>query len=164
MSVPSCSWASSHVQKHEHKRNTPHHTVTHCHTLPRRFQNKPIPEHVQRAHKPAQVDTSDAGRSAAATQTHEKTDQIYSRITGDSVSCAREHTQLHSCYAALALTEVLQDCPVSMGCCRRIGCCSSTAPCRTHEHPSRHTTAPDAAADPSQPPATHLALHQSNQI
>jgi hypothetical protein len=63
---------------------------------------------------------------------------------------AYKHTQ--SFRATLTLE--LSDCPASTGCCRRVGCCTATSPCRTHEQPSRHTMAPDAAPDPSQPPAT----------
>jgi hypothetical protein len=52
------------------------------------------------------------------------------------------------------LTAELSGCPASTGCCRRVGCCSSTGTCRTNDQPSRHIMAHDAAADPSQPPAT----------
>jgi hypothetical protein len=54
-----------------------------------------------------------------------------------------------------ALTSELPGCPESTGCCRRAGCCTSPSTCRTHEQPPRHTMAPDATADPSQPHATH---------
>jgi hypothetical protein len=60
------------------------------------------------------------------------------------------------------LTAEPSGCPASTGCCRRVGCCSSTTPCRTQ--PSRHTMAPDADADPSQPPATHLSAHRIASI
>ena len=48
------------------------------------------------------------------------------------------------------LTEELSGCPASTGCCRRVCCCTSSTPCRTHEQPSRHTMAPDAAASATQ--------------
>jgi hypothetical protein len=68
------------------------------------------------------------------------------------------HTKSHPVTHAArvrTLTSELSGCPASTGCCRRVGCCKATTACRTHEQPSRHTMAPDAATDPSQPPATH---------
>jgi hypothetical protein len=63
------------------------------------------------------------------------------------------------------LTIVESGCPASTGCCRRVCCRTSSTVCRTHEQPSRHTMAPDAAPDPSQSPATHRsASHVTNQI
>ncbi len=62
------------------------------------------------------------------------------------------------------LTIVESGCPASTGCCRTVGCCTSTTACRTHDQPSRHTMAPDAAADPSQPPAMQrIAAHSINR-
>jgi hypothetical protein len=73
-------------------------------------------------------------------------------------------TPSHTRGLRATLTAELSGCPASTGCYRRVGCRSSTSTCRTHEQPSRHTMAPDAAADPSQPPATHLsASHSINQ-
>jgi hypothetical protein len=63
------------------------------------------------------------------------------------------------------LTSEISGCPASTGCCRRVGWIATTTTCRTHEQPSRHPMTPDAAADPSQPLATHLSASQSiNQI
>jgi hypothetical protein len=63
------------------------------------------------------------------------------------------------------LTSELSGCSVSTGCCRTVGCCASPSTCKTHEQTSRHTMAPDATANPSQPPATHLhASHSINEI
>jgi hypothetical protein len=74
------------------------------------------------------------------------------------------HTQSHT-RPPPTLTSELSGCPASTGCCRTVGCCTSTSTCRTHEQPSRHTMAPEAAADPSQPPTTHLsAAHNINQV
>jgi hypothetical protein len=74
-------------------------------------------------------------------------------------------TPSHTRGLRATLTAELSGCPASTGCCRRVGCCTSTIPCRTHEQPSRHTMAPDAAPDPSQPPATHRsAAHNINRI
>jgi hypothetical protein len=53
-------------------------------------------------------------------------------------------TPSHTHGLCAALTSELSGCPASTGCCRRVGCCTSTTPCRTHEQPSRHTTAPEA--------------------
>jgi hypothetical protein len=79
--------------------------------------------------------------------------------------CPQKITPSHTRGLRSTLTIVESGCPASTGCCRRVGCCTSTTPCRTHEQPSRHTMAPDAAADPSQPPATHRsASHSINQI
>jgi hypothetical protein len=60
------------------------------------------------------------------------------------------------------LTAELSGCPASTGCCRRVGCFPSSTPCRSHVQPSRHTMAPDAAADPSQ--SQRITQHQSNQV
>jgi hypothetical protein len=44
------------------------------------------------------------------------------------------------------LTSELSGCPPSTGCCRRFGCRTCPATCRTHEQPSRHTMATNADA------------------
>jgi hypothetical protein len=64
------------------------------------------------------------------------------------------------------LTAEMSGYPASTGCCRRgRSCRSSPTACRTHEQPSRHTMAPDADTNPSQPPTTHLsASHSINPI
>jgi hypothetical protein len=63
------------------------------------------------------------------------------------------------------LTIELSGCSASTGCCRRVGLPTCSTPCRTHEQPSRHTMAPDAAPDPSQPPTTQCgAAHSINQV
>jgi hypothetical protein len=73
-------------------------------------------------------------------------------------------TPSHTRGLRFTLTTELLGRPASTGCCQRVGCCPRTTAYRTHEQPSRHTMAPDAA-DPSQPPATHLsASHSINQI
>jgi hypothetical protein len=46
------------------------------------------------------------------------------------------------------LTIVESGCPASTGCCRTVGCFSSSSTCRAHEQPSRHTMPPDAATAP----------------
>ncbi len=74
-------------------------------------------------------------------------------------------TPYHTRGLRATLTPELSGCPASTGCCRTVGCCTSTTPCRTHEQPSRHNMAPDAAADPSEPPTTHLSTaHSINQV
>jgi hypothetical protein len=62
-------------------------------------------------------------------------------------------TPSHTRSLRAILTIVESGCPASTGCCRTVGCCTTATACRAHEQPSRHTTAPDAAADPSEPPA-----------
>jgi hypothetical protein len=64
-------------------------------------------------------------------------------------------TPSHTRRLRATLTAETSGCPASTGCYRRVGCCTSTTPCRTHEQPSRHTMAPDAAPDPSEPHETH---------
>ncbi len=69
----------------------------------------------------------------------------------------KSHTVTRGLHATL--TPELPGCPASTACCRRVGCCPSLTPCRTHDQPSRHTMAPSAAADPSQQPA-HIPAHR----
>jgi hypothetical protein len=74
-------------------------------------------------------------------------------------------TPSHTRGLRATLTAELSGCSASTGCCRRAGFPTSSTACRTHEQPSRHTMAPDAAADPSQPPAAHRsAAHTINQL
>jgi hypothetical protein len=74
-------------------------------------------------------------------------------------------TPSHTRRLRATLTAELSGCRASTGCCRRVGWRASPAACRTHEQRSRHTMAPDAAHDPSQPPATHRSeSHSINQI
>jgi hypothetical protein len=74
-------------------------------------------------------------------------------------------TPSHTRGLSATLTPETPGCPASTGCCRRVGCCSTTTACRTHDQPSRHTIAPDATTDPSQPPTTHRsASHNINQV
>jgi hypothetical protein len=74
-------------------------------------------------------------------------------------------TPSHTRSLRATLTIVESGCPASTGCCRRVGCHTCSTPCRTHDQRSRHTMAPDAAPDPSQPPTTHRgASHSINQL
>jgi hypothetical protein len=77
-------------------------------------------------------------------------------------------TPSHTHCLRATLTIVQSGCPASTGCCRRVGCCTSTTPCRTHEQPSRHTMAPDAAADPTSHPhriaSRHIASIKSSKM
>ncbi len=79
--------------------------------------------------------------------------------------CPQKITPSHTRGLRATLTSELSGCSASTGCCRRVGCSTSATACRIHDQPSRHTMAPDADAEPSQPPATHrIASHSINQI
>jgi hypothetical protein len=64
---------------------------------------------------------------------------------------ATEITPNHTHSIRATLTSELSGWSALTGCCRRVGCYSSSSPCTTHEQPSRHTMAPD----PRQPPTTN---------
>ncbi len=123
-------------------------------TLARRIQtHKPRTP----ARRPAQTAQSSPHAHRCAHATH-STAHCSDHPTRRPQKIAPSHTRP-------PLTVELSGCPASTGCCRRVGCRTSTTPCRTHEQPSCHTMAPDAAADPSQPPATHRgASHNINRV
>jgi hypothetical protein len=78
--------------------------------------------------------------------------------------CPQNITRSHTRGLRATLTAELSGCSASTGCCRRVGCCSTATRCKTHDQPSRHTTGPDAAADPASHPQSnakqsHAALH-----
>ncbi len=98
---------------------------------------------------------------------HRRTHATHSTAHSSALATHRPQkiTPSHTRRLCATLTTVQSGCPASTECCRRVDCCSTPTPCRTHAQPSRRTMAPDAAADPSEPPATHLsASHSINQI
>jgi hypothetical protein len=152
----SASWRVSPKTAHTNKPRTAQRTLTHS-----------IQTHKPRtpARRPAQHQPLRSAQTSlhAHRRTHATQSTVHSsdHPTHRPQKIAPSHTRR----LRATLTSELSGCPASTGCCRRVGCCSSSTPCGTHEQPSRHTMAPDAAPDPSQPPASHRsASHSINQI
>jgi hypothetical protein len=72
----------------------------------------------------------------------------------------RKSHPVHTRGLHATLTSELSNCPASTGCCRTVGCYSSTTPCRTHEQPSRHPTPPPTPASRPQ----RMQAHRINQL
>jgi hypothetical protein len=132
---------ATHRTSHTHTQHTTHKPRTHAR---RPAQPQPL--------RTAQTSLHPHRRTHATQSTAHSSE----RPTHRTQKITPSHTRrLHA-----TLTPELPGCPASTGCCRRVGCSSSPSTCRTHKQPSRHTMAPDAAADPSQPPATHRIAAQ----
>jgi hypothetical protein len=144
----SASWRVSAKAAHTNKPHTAHSHTAHKHT------NSARPHDVPHS------------RNHRAVHPHHHTHATHSTAhsSNQRTRCPQKITPSHTRSIHAALTLEL-GCPALTGCCRKVGCCSTPSTCRTREQPSRHTMASDAAADPSQPPATHRsASHSVDQI
>jgi hypothetical protein len=152
----SASWRVSPTTVHANKPRTAHRILT------RSIQTH---KHRTPARRPAQRQPLQTAQTLL--HAHRRTHATFNTVHSSARPTHRPQkiTPSHTRRLRDTLTSVQSGCPASTGCCRRVGCCPSLTPCRTHDQPSRHTMAPDAAADPSQPPATHVsASHSINQI
>ncbi len=142
------SWRVSRETAHANKPCAAHRTLTHrMHThksrTPARCPAKPQPLHT----------------AESSPHAHHRTHATHSTTHSSDHPTHRPQkiTPSHTRRLHATLTIVESGCPASTGCCRRVGFCTSASTCRTHEQPSRHTMAPDAAADPSQPAARNAS-------
>jgi hypothetical protein len=109
----------------------------------------------------AATTTAHCANITARTPPHARNTQHGTQLRAPHTPPTENHNQSHTRPSLTTLTAELSGCPASTGCCRRVGCCSAATACRTHERPSRHTMAPDAAA--SQQPTTHHNQFKSNE-
>jgi hypothetical protein len=152
----SASRGVSPTTAHTCKPRTPHRTLA-C-----RIQTHKPRTPARRPAQPQPLRTAQTSLHA-----HRRTHATHSTVHSSALPTHRPQkiTPSHTRRLRATLTAELPGCPALTGCCRRDSWRSSPSTCRTHEQPSRHTMAPDAAADPSQPPAMHLsASHGINQI
>jgi hypothetical protein len=148
----SASWRVSPTTAHTNKPRTAHRTLTHS-----------IQTHKPRtpARRPAQRQPLRTAQTSL--HAHRRTHATHSTAHSSAHPTHRPQkiTPSHTRGLRATLTSELSGCSASTGCCQRVGCCPRPTPCRTHEQPSRHTMAPDAATDPSQSPTTHLSASHS---
>ncbi len=150
----SASWRVSPNTAHANNPRTPHRTLA-----------RSIQTHKPPAGRPAQPQPLHTTQLSPRTHRHAHATHSTAHSSDHPTHRPQKITPSHTRGLNTTLTAELSGCPASTGCCRRVGCSVTSSPCRTHEQRSRHTMAPDAVTDPSQPPATHrIAYHQSNQV
>jgi hypothetical protein len=109
------------------------------------------------ARRPAQPQPLRTAQSLPHAHRHAHATHSTAHSSDNPTRRPQKITPSHTRGLRATLTPDMSGCPAMKGCCPRAGCRPSPTPCRAHEQPSRHTMAPDADADPSQPPATHLS-------
>jgi hypothetical protein len=147
----SASWRVPPKTAHTYKPRTAHRTLTYSIQthMPRTLTRRPT--------QPQPLHTETSLHAHRRTHATHRTAHSSDHPTRRPQKITPSRTGTRGLRATLTIVE--SGCPALTGCCRRVGYCSISIPCRTHDQPSRHSMAPDAAADPASSPQ-RIAAHQ----